>query len=152
VTYFNVRDFDSTSSNNFVLDTRIKSDSITNIPCPALQLMIMCEEHVFYVTLMPKGCARNIAVKMGEVYQDGSNYDVSALGCNLYEWQQLKIKVVNKQATIFLNDKPAYTVAFKQEFGKLVGLSYTYYSGTGSIDFVRLGKNEQQWAYVDEFN
>lgn len=150
-TWFNVREFNNLGSNNFVLDTRIKSDSIANFPCLTFQLMIMCEEHIFQVSLKPTGCAQDINVKMGEVYRDGRNMDLSALGCDLYQWQHVQIKVENKQATVFLNDKPVYTTAFKKEFGKLVGLAYTF-DGTGSIDYVRLGEKEQQWVYVDEFN
>jgi hypothetical protein len=149
--YFNVRDFDSTSSDNFAIDTRLKVDSISNIACASVEFGIICEEHIFYVLLQPKGCARDIAVKMGEVYRDGGNNDLSALGCNTYQWQRLQIKVINKQATVYLNEQPVYTTAFKLEFGKIMGITY-HFSGTGSVDYFRLGKNDTTWVYADEFN
>jgi hypothetical protein len=46
LSYFNVRDFEGTSSDNFSLDTRIKCDSTNATPCPAFQLTVICEEHI----------------------------------------------------------------------------------------------------------
>ena len=69
LSYFNVREFENTYSDNFSLDTKIMCDSSNNLPCPGFELTIMCEEHIFFVDLTGKGCERNIAVKMGEVYR-----------------------------------------------------------------------------------
>src|SRR5215471_15421816 len=55
LSYFNVRDFENTYSDNFSLDTRIKCDSTNTIPCPAFQLTVICEENIFFVTMTGKG-------------------------------------------------------------------------------------------------
>ena len=150
--YFNVRDFDSTGSDNFVVDTRLKCDSLSgNTACPGIEFTVICEEHIFYIRLLPKGCARDIAVKMGEVYREGSNNDLSALGCNTYQWQHLQIKVFNKQATVYLNGQPVYTTAFKESLGKIMGLA-CHFTGTGSMDYCRLGKNDGTLVYAEDFN
>jgi len=150
LSYFNVREFENTNSDNFSLDTRIKSDSSNNQPCPGFELTIMCEEHIFFVDLTGKGCERNIAVKMGEVYHDGSNNDLSGLGRDLYDWQHLKIHVTHKQATIYLDDKPVHSITFKNDFGKVVGLNYNF-TGTGAIDYVKLKNGEDKLVFDDEF-
>ena len=150
LSYYNVRDFEGTSSDNFSLDTKIICDSANN-PCPAFELVIICEEHIFFVDLTGKGCEHNIAIKMGEVYQNGSNADLSAFGRDLYNWQHLQIQINHKQATIYLDEKPVHAITFKNDFGKVVGLNYNF-TGTGAIDYVKLKNGEGQLVYEDEFD
>jgi len=151
LSYFNVREFENTYSDNFSLDTKIICDSTDNQPCPAFELVLICEEHIFFVDLTGKGCERNIGVKMGEVYQNGSNSDLSAFGRDLYKWQHLQIRVIHKQATIYLDEKPVYSITFKNDFGKLMGLNYTF-SGTGAVDYVKLSNGDGKLVYVDDFD
>jgi len=151
LTYFNVRDFEATSSDNFSLDTRIKCDSTNATPCPAFQLTVICEEHIFFVTLTGKGCERNISIKMGEVYEDGTSSDLSALGRNLYNWQNLRIQVAQKRATIYLDGRLAHTITFQKDFGKVVGLVYNF-EGTGAVDYVKLKNGENKLVLDDEFD
>ena len=151
LSYYNIREFENTYSDNFSLDTKIKCDSTNAIACPGFQLTIACEEHIFFVGIMGKGCERNIGIKMGEVYHDGISSDLSAFGRDLHKWQNLHIKVVNKQATIYLDEKPVYIINFKNDFGKVVGLLYNF-TGTGAIDYVKLKNGENKLVYVDEFD
>src|SRR5690242_1706341 len=150
LTYYNVRDFENTYSDNFSLDTKIVCDSSNN-PCPTFELVIICEEHIFFVDLTGKGCEHNIALKMGEVVQNGSNSDLSAFGRDLYSWQHLRVQVAHKQATIYLDEKPVHTITFKNDFGKIVGLSYSF-AGTGAIDYLKLKNGEGKLVYADEFD
>ena len=151
LSYFNVRDFENTYSDNFSLDSRIKCDSVNTIPCPVFQLTVICEENIFFVTMTGRGCERNIAIQMGEVYQDGTNSDLSAFGRDLYSWQDLRIQVAQKRVTIFLDEQPVYTIAFKNDFGKIVGLVYNF-EGTGAIDYVKLRNGENKLVLDDEFD
>jgi hypothetical protein len=151
LSYFNVREFENTHSDNFSLDTKIACDSSSNQPCPAFELVIICEENIFFVDLTGKGCERNIAVKIGEVYHNGTNSDLSAFGRDLYRWQHLQIEVAHKQATIYLDEKPVHTITFKDDFGKVMGLNYSF-TGTGAIDYVKLKNGDGNLVYEDEFD
>jgi hypothetical protein len=150
VSYFNVRDFNA-HSDNFTLDTRVKSDDFKTVPCPGFDLAIMTEEHIYVTSIMGKGCEREIRIKMGEVVHTGKHHDLSVFGRDLHQWQILQIKVANKQATIFLDNKPVYTMSYKKDFGKIVGLAYNFI-GTGAIDYVRLTDGNDKLVYADEFN
>jgi hypothetical protein len=151
LSYFNVREFEDTNSDNFSIDTRILCDSSVTVPCPAFELVITCEEHIFFLSLMGKGCERNIAIKMGEVVQDGSNNDLSAFGRNLHQWQDVGVEVVNKKATIYLDRKPVHTMKFKNDFGKVVGLAYNFL-GTGAVDYVKLKNSNNKVVLEDQFD
>ena len=151
LSYYNIREFENTYSDNFSLDTRIICDSSHAIACPSFELVIACEENIFFVPIVRKGCERNIGIRMGEIYHDGTTNDLSAFGRDLQTWQHLQIQIVNKQATIYLDEKPVHTMRFKNDFGKVVGLVY-YFTGTGAIDYVRLKNKENKLVYEDEFN
>jgi hypothetical protein len=151
VGYYNLRDFDNSYSDNFSLDTRIVCDSINTIACPRFELVVICETDVFFVRMVAKGCERDIALKMGEVYQDGSQNDLSAFGRNLYSWQRLQIQVARKSVTIYLDERPVYSTAFKNDFGKVVGLVYNF-TGTGAVDYVKLKNGENRVIYEDNFD
>jgi len=148
--YYNIREFENTQSDNFSIDTRIVCDSLQTVACPGFELVIVCEEHIYFVRMMGKGCERDISVKMGEVVHLGINKDLSVFGRNLYQWQHLQIKVVDKKATIYLDEQSVYSITFKKDFGKVVGLVYNF-SGTGAIDYVRLKNGENKVVYADEF-
>ena len=150
LSYFNIREFENTRSDNFSFDTRVKCDSSNSTPCPGFEMVIMCEEHIFFVRMMQKGCERDIALKMGEVVVDGISTDLSAFGRNIYEWQNLKVDVVNKKATISIDEKSVYTVDFKNDLGKIVGLAY-HFTGTAAIDYVRLKNGDGKLVYGEEF-
>lgn len=151
LSYFNVTEFNDTYSDNFSLDTRILCDASQTIACPGVEVVVMCEEHIFFVMLTGKGCERNIAIKMGEVVQAGSHNDLSAFGRDLYRWQDLRIQVINKKATIYLDSRPVHAITFKKDFGKVVGLAY-HFRGTGAVDYVRLRNGESKLVYDDEFD
>ena len=151
LSYFNVREFENTYSDNFSLDTRVACDSSNAMPCPVFELTIICEEHIFYVDMTGKGCERNIGIKMGEVYHDGINNDLSSFGRDLYKWQHLQIQVAHKRAIIYLDEQPVHTITFKNDFGKVVGLTFNF-SGTGAVDYVKLKNGENKLVYEDDFN
>jgi hypothetical protein len=151
MSYYNVRNFENTNSDNFSLDTRVLSDSGNTAPCPGFELVIICEENIFFVTMTGKGCEHNIAVKMGEVVQNGMNTDLSAFGRDLHKWQHLQVKVVNKQASIYIDDQLVHTIRFKNDFGKLMGMVYNF-AGTGAVDYVKLVNGDGKTVYEDNFD
>ena len=151
LTHYNVRDFGELYSDNFTINTRFKNDSILEYPCPLFELMIMCEVDIYRVRLTSKGCVNLAKVKMGEITKIGSNFDLSSFGTDIYNWQDLRVKVMNKHAIVYLNHKNIFETSYKRDFGKVVGLSYTYL-GLGSIDYVTLLDNNGLIVFEDEFD
>lgn len=150
--YYNIREFDNLSSDNFFLETKLKCDSVSaSVACPEIVLTIVCEEHIYYLPLTTKGCVANTALKIGEEIRVGTQNDLSAFGTDINDWQHLQLKVQNKQAEVFLNKEAIYKVDYKKDFGKIMGLAI-HFTGFGSVDFVRLGQVEGNWIYSDDFN
>ncbi|AUP77401.1 hypothetical protein [Flavivirga eckloniae] len=140
------------SSNNFSFTTKAKLDKniIEGRNCARLKVFIVTEAHIFYVRLIQKGCEVYGQYKLGEIYKDGSNHDLSLLGRNLFEWQKMEIRVRDKSAQIFINDSLTYSEKFEKDFGDVVGLFYMF-EGTGSIDYTKLTDADNNIAFEDDF-
>jgi len=150
LSYYNIREFSGINSDNFSIDTRVMLYNANEMTCPTAELVIICEENIFFVNLIRKGCERNSSLRIGEVYEDGVQHDLSGFGRDLEKWQRLQVQVVNKKATILIEGQPVRTISFKQDFGKVMGLAY-HFTGMGAIDYVRLHNSGGQLVYDEEF-
>jgi hypothetical protein len=138
------------SSDNFGLRTRLKVDKAMESNCPWAKVIIITTEHIFSVGLVRNGCETGASYKLGEIYKSGEDNDLSKLGTDLYEWNDLEIKVVGKKATILLNGKETYSENYLEDFGNIMGLTYIF-EGTGSIDFVELANEKGAVVFQDNF-
>ncbi|MEB2774298.1 hypothetical protein SYJ56_03220 [Algoriphagus sp. D3-2-R+10] len=100
---------------------------------------------------MEKGCENYAGYKLGEISKRGSDNDLSKLGQQVYNYQEIGIEVRDKKAEIKINGEQVYTEVFKQDFGDIVGLTYIF-DGSGSIDFVRLSDPAGKVVFADDFN
>ena len=150
LSYHNTREFDGLHSDNFTLNTSLKVDSLGNYACPEALITIICEEHIFYVPITSKGCVGNLSVKFGEIVKDGKAADFSGLGTDIYQWQDLSIRVKDKHAQVFLNQQLTYEIDFKEDFGLIMGLRISF-TGPGSVDDVSLQDASGKLVYQDSF-
>lgn len=138
-------------SDNFRFSTRMKADRVFHQVCPWMDVIIVTDVHIFSVSWTGKGCEKNAAYKLGDISKSGKNNNLSALGCDVYKWQELEIQVKDRHATIYLNGRPTYRETYKKDFGKIVALIYIF-DGTGSIDYARLEDNNEQIVFEDNFD
>lgn len=92
-----------------------------------------------------------IHYKIGERFFSGKENDLSEFGCDIYKWQELELRVENKFAKLLLNGKSIADLTYNEEFGKLVGIIYTF-GGTGSVDYVQLSDTNGNIVYNDQFD
>ena len=137
-------------SDNFNISTRMKADSVFDKPCAWMDLIIITEVENFTISLTEKGCEKYAAYKLGEISKQGNNNDLSALGCNVYNWHELELNVKDRHATIYLNGKPLFQELYKKKLGKIMALIYIF-DGTGSIDYVKLKDGKGHMVFEDDF-
>lgn len=138
------------SSDNFSLLSRMKVDSITDKLCPWMQVTVVTEKNIFWISLQNKGCENYANYKTGEVFRSGENNDLSALGVDIYDWQDVGITVKNRKAKININGKVVFEETYKEDFGIIKGLFYMF-DGTGSLDYVRLDDENGEVVFEDDF-
>ncbi len=150
LSFVNIREYGGLSGHNFEYETRLRYKSFLNDPCPAIMSTIHTEVHIYYIPLTLTGCESNIELKLGEVYKSGKENDLSMFGTDVYQWQTLQLKVIDKKAEVFLNGTKVYEQVFEDNFGRIVGLDYRF-SGLGEIDYVRLKEAGGELVYEDSF-
>lgn len=138
-------------SDNFSYATRMKGGKIKNRMCAWIEVMIVTDVHVFMVMLTEKGCETNGYYKLGEIEKVGATADLSALGCDVFDWQDIEIRVKDRTAGIYLNGKLTYEETYKQDMGKIVAVSYIF-DGTGSVDYATLKDGEGKVVFEDGFD
>ena len=138
-------------SDNFSFSTRMKADRVFHQVCPWMDVIIVTDVNTFSVSWTGKGCEKYAAYELGEIFRSGKNNNLSALGCNVYEWQELEIRVKDRNAVIYLNGQPTYRETYKQDFGKIMALIYIF-DGTGSIDYARLKDGSEKIVFEDTFD
>jgi hypothetical protein len=137
-------------SDNFIFSTRMKTDRLLHNLCAWITLIIVTDVRAFEVSLTEKGCEKYADYKLGEISKQGKNNDLSRLGCDIYDWQELEVRVKDRHAAIYLNRKSAYQEVYRENFGKIVALIYLF-DGTGSIDYARLQDGNGQTVFEDDF-
>ena len=149
--YYNIRDFDSISSSNFEIETRLKCDSLRNIGCPEIELGLVMEEGMFWIPVTTKGCVGNLALSIGEVFKSGKDTNLSGFGTDVYQWQTLKVVNRNRNVAISLNNNLIQQIKYENDFGKIKGMLLTF-TGTGSVDYFRIGPPDGNPVYREDFN
>lgn len=139
------------SSDNFSLLSRMKMDSLSDKLCPWMEIIIVAEKHIFAINLQKKGCERYASYKTGEVYRSGEDNDLSALGVNVYDWQEVGIRVENKNAEISINGKVVFRETYKEDYGDVMAIIYGF-EGTGSLDHVQMTGENGETVFEDDFN
>ncbi len=139
------------SSDNFNFIARAKLDANQlNTNCPWFNILIVTEKHIFSVGLKQKGCEIFASYKLGEIYKNGKTEDLSRLGIDIFDWHDIGFEVKDKTASILVDGQKAYTENFKEDFGKIVGITFIF-EGTGSVDFVKLTDDKGAVAFEDGF-
>lgn len=138
-------------SDNFRFSTRLKADRVFYELCPWMTLIVVTDVSSFSVSWTGKGCETKARYKVGDVIRSGSNNDLSALGGDLFDWQDLELVVKNRTATIYLNGQPAYREDYQKNCGNIMTLIYIF-DGTGSIDHATLKDGNDEVVFQDTFD
>ncbi len=145
VSFFYVDEFDNVSGDDFSLNLSFKADSIANFTCPGFRMLIMGTEDIHVIDVRQKGCVHRANAKFGEKIISGKNNDLSGLGINVYEKQDLKIEIKEKTGKIYLNKKNILETQYLESIGNVVGFCFTF-TGTGQINSVRLSHSSNETA------
>ncbi len=151
VSYYYTSDFAELDSGNFTLETRLKADSIFNYTCPLITICVLGDGEMNYVPLTIKGCVGHSEIKIGDTIKTGFNHDMSALGVDVYDWQDISIMAKNNRAYIHLNDRQVFEMPFNEDIGEISGININF-TGTGSVDFVRLYDENNLLVYNASFD
>ncbi len=136
---------------NFTFKAKIKLDSIEiNASCPEIYLGLLFEYNYCYIPIIHNGGQDKLQLKFGDTYQTSNDSDLSGLGCNIYEWQEINLVSTGSTIEILLNNEIVTTLADSTEMGAFKGFSFTF-DGIGSIDYVSLLTPDNDTIYFNSF-
>jgi hypothetical protein len=144
VRFYNQKNMTGVMTNNFSFETDIKTGIVNsgNI-CQRVEVLLQAKNDIFIIPLVNTACIGDIALTAGGFYTDSKQDDLSGFGCDLSEWNKLKIVCKNQQIRFWINDKPVYTTTIKNAPTEIVGLQYRF-KGAGFIRNTRLSGSDMK--------
>ncbi len=138
------------NSDSFTLTCRIKVNECRNTACPYLMTEIFCQHYFMYFQNTLKGCTSSLNAQFGDNIFSGRTNDLSALGMDVNNWQNLEMQVKNKKVSIRINDVEVFSAAYEKSCGLITGLGFIS-NGLCAVDFVRLKTADGKDIYSDDF-
>ncbi len=138
------------TSDNYILHCRIRIQELKKPFCPFLMCEVFCQRNFMFFKSTPKGCTSEMKAQFGETILNGKTTDLSALGTDVNEWQDVTILVKNKTVTISINQIPVLTTSYNQSSGKITRLGFLS-NGLPEVDFVHLTTLDGKEIYSNEF-
>lgn len=141
VRFFNQRDLGDLMSDNFTFETMLKNDfdDGTNT-CHYTEVLIQCKDDIIFIPLAAKACVGNLSLYFCGARAESKSADLSGFGCDLTQWTKLRVEMINKTATIYVNDAKAYTLTMPNDPTGVVGVQYRF-TGTASAKETRFTAN-----------
>lgn len=131
---------------NFILEARVKSDSVYNFPIPYYYISLVTRNGLEFVPFTHKQTDRNHAISFNDSFLEGQTNDLSQLAADLYEWNDIRIENHNRNVKIFINGRESLNFTYKKPMKPVYGINFTFL-GTGSIEKVRLSDTLHRQIY-----
>ncbi len=151
VSYFNIREFEGITGDNFSFETKIKNNHLEpELICQNCYIFIYCELGTIVLPISTKGCVSDINLLVSDVVIQGKTNDLSGFGCDLSDWRKILGKVVNKNLKISIDDKEIYDLTFNNSLGKIKGWHY-FFKGCGAVEYLNLYDSTKTVVYQEDF-
>jgi hypothetical protein len=137
-TFHYIDDFKDISGDNFRLNTIVKN--VYNdkwAVCQNATVIIIGTKSAHLIPFAISGCSSSMGIMMSDVYLSGKEYDLSSLSVDLSKPTNLKIEVINKQVTVFADNKKLFSSVYNESIGRIVGIRYQFL-GAGEVKQIAL--------------
>jgi hypothetical protein len=119
---------------NFELTARVKSSpDRAGVRCSQAGITVWGESAQHVVDVMKPGCTHWIHLQNADVQKSGQRDDLSFLGADFRTGGTLTLRVVNKQAVIFINNRRVYETQYTKPLRRIYGVKIRF-AGIGTID------------------
>jgi hypothetical protein len=145
--YFYMNEMGSLRNDNFEFETSIKNQfDEGSAACQEVQVLIQCKDDIIIIPVSAKACIGNLNLYACGKNLNSKDTDLSGLGCNLNQWNTLKVKTVNKEMTVFLNGQKACSFVFPHDPTGIVGVQYRF-NGPGAISDTKFKWGDEEIGF-----
>lgn len=135
--FSNVQPFNQ-SADQLSIEAFIKTSPIRpGVRCSQVDLKLYGEESTHYFVLIKPECISWADYKFSENYKGGRNQNLESFGHDLREGKKVRLTIINKKVTIYVDDKPVFKTQYEKPIGQLLGIDFMF-SGVGEIKDVKL--------------
>ena len=149
LSFYYVKDF-GLDGDNLTHTTAFKMEALEVVDCPIISVHIQGVDGFYWIMVGNKGCESELHLWTGETIHNGKTEDLTMLGVNTYEWNELKIKTINKEVVLELNGENVFSTSYTESIGKVMEISY-FLNGPGVIDNVSLHNTAGEAVFSDDF-
>ncbi|MEJ8844892.1 hypothetical protein WG954_21035 [Lacibacter sp. H375] len=103
------------------------------IRCSQADITVYGEQSSHFARFIKPGCVSWSLLNFSEIHHEGEREDLSFLGVDLTAGGRIKLKVVNKKATLSINDKIVHETTYRFPLKKFYGMRITF-GGIGVIN------------------
>ncbi len=148
VGYYNVGDFVDILSNDFVFETEVKNEySEGSAACQHTEVHVLFEGAALIIPLSIPGCVSELS--FGDM--SGKKLDLSPLGVDFKKWVNVKVSVQDSLVHLLINGKQAFELNVNVRPIRFAGVIFRF-QGTGSVNFIRISKQNGEVKYEDNFD
>jgi len=139
------------NSDHFTLKARVRVKTVKPTQCPVMAVGIYGEHSTFHFPSTIPGCISEINTNFSEKFISGKTSDLSGLGGDVLNWQNIEVRVVNRQITLFMQNKKVLQEQYKEPAGQIRGIGFIS-NGLCEVDWVELQDSSGKIVYNNEFN
>ncbi|HTL08698.1 MAG TPA: hypothetical protein VL307_10590, partial [Chitinophagaceae bacterium] len=141
----------SINADNFEFATDvITSAQRPGVRCSQVDITIYGERYKHVFRVIKPGCEQWLDLQLAEKSRKNLAPDLSFLDADLSKGGKVKLKVVDKNATIYINDKIVFSGGYTQPLHKVYGVSIMF-SGVGAIRSFYLKDNNTSENFPGSF-
>jgi len=126
------------SADNFELNVFIQtSPSRPGVRCSQTDLIVYGENNFHSINLIKPECVVWSNLKFSEKQLDGTKDDLRPQGQDLRSGKQVKLRIENQNAHLFVDNREIINTSYKIPIGKLMGVKIRF-AGVGSFEDFQL--------------
>ncbi|NEU70196.1 hypothetical protein GK091_25185 [Spirosoma agri] len=122
------------NGDNFELTTHLRtSPDRAGVRCSQIGITVWGESSQHMFEVMRPGCAHWILLQNSDVQKSGQRDDLSFMGADLRSGGMLTLRVIDKQAAIFINNQQVYKTSYTKPLHRIYGVKIRF-AGVGTVD------------------
>lgn len=138
-------------SDDFSLEMRIRFKAINNVVCPIIIPEVCGQSNSLYFFTTLPGCTGDMSVNVGEHLLSGKTTDLSGFGCDIHQWQDIRVTVQNKEARFYIGQREIFKTSYTKSPGLITGLAFMS-NGLCEIDHISLKGLDGRVVYESGFD
>ncbi|MEX0980578.1 MAG: hypothetical protein WD577_07845 [Bacteroidales bacterium] len=146
----NVKNF-GLSGDNFKFEMKFKNGLQNGgISCFNSRLSIICEQQQILIAMVEPNCYQYCGLKYGGNDYEGRYSDLSFLARDMSDWIVMRVEVVDKNFSIYMENEKTYEGSYKPAAGDIKGLQIRF-KGSGMVDYMLMTSVDNDTVYYDDF-